>query len=123
MNRLGLLDIKSALWDERFRKEFPEYEKEIKEWLKNPGCPCNANLYKNILSHKDRLSKYFPTKEILTPAEEADILSNNKWKVINCHVNEAEKELRKMPKGRKQLAVARWQDQVTIVINELDILI
>jgi chemotaxis methyl-accepting protein methylase len=37
------------------------------------------------------------------------------------HFEFLEKKLSKLGPGRKQLDVARWEDQVTVVINELDI--
>jgi hypothetical protein len=116
--KLTLLEIKQSLWDQRFRELFPEIKKEIDEFLKNPGCPCNVSLYKEILKQKDRLQKYFPTKDIEEVAE--DVKLNNNFKVINCKATQLEKELRKLRPGRKQLAVARWEDEVTVVINELD---
>ena len=113
MKRLTLLDLKQSLWDDRFRKFFPEYQTEINEFLHNPGCACNAPLYQKLMKHKDRLQQYFPTKEV-------GVLEDNPaWKVINCHIDDLEKNLRKLPKGQKQVAIARWEDQVTVVINEM----
>jgi hypothetical protein len=43
--------------------------------------------------------------------------------VINCNVNELSEELRKLGPGRKQVDVARFQDQVTVIINHLEGLI
>lgn len=122
MKLLSLLDVKQALWDARFRDMFPEYSEEIKEFLNNPGCACNVGLYQKMMEHKDRLKSYFPTKQIVTPKEEIEALANNKWKVINCAVDELERNLKKLGPGRKQIAVARWEDKVTVVINELDVL-
>lgn len=122
MKKLTLLEIKSALWDDRFRGLFPEYKEDIQEFIKNPGCACNVELYRKLMEHKDRLKEYFPTREIITPQEELDMLSKNHWKVINCHIQELEKQLKALGKGRKQIAVARWEDQVTVVVNEIDLL-
>lgn len=123
MKKITLLEIKQALWDHRFREMFPEYENEIKEFINNPGCACNVNLYRKILKHKDVLKKYFPTREIETPQEEIEKLSKNSWIVINCHVDELQERLKKLGTGRKQVAVGRYQDQVTVVVNELEILL
>jgi len=122
MSKLGITDIKQALWDDRFRNLFPEYEKEIREFISNPGCTCNVRLYRLILSHKDRLQRYFPTKTIEVPDEELEKLARNHWMVISCHIDELQKKMKGLPKGRKQIAVARWEDQVTVVINELEVL-
>jgi hypothetical protein len=121
MKKLGLLDIKSALFDKRFRDMFPDLKTDIDEFHKNPGCACNVGLYRKILEHKDKLKTYFPTKDIETPQEELDRLSQNRWSVINCNISELEDKLRKLPKGRKQIAVARWQEFVTVIVNEMDI--
>lgn len=123
MKKLSLLEVKQALWDDRFRDLFPEYKDEIQEFIKNPGCACNVDLYRKMMEHTDRLKQYFPTREIITPQEEIDALARDNWKVISCHINDLEKNLRKLGKGtRKQIAVARWQDQVTVVINDLDVI-
>lgn len=122
MNKVSTTDIRAALGDPRFRSLFPELEKEITEFLNNPGCSCNMKLYHKLLGYGDRLKQYFPTKEVETINEKVDRLATNKWSVINCKSSEVEKQLRRLPKGRKQIALARWQDDVTIVVNELDFL-
>jgi hypothetical protein len=70
------------------------------------------------------IANYFPMKET-PPAEEIEKTLEraavNEWQVINCHINELTAELRKLKAGRKQLDIARWEDQVTVVINHLDI--
>jgi hypothetical protein len=115
MKPLSLLDIKQALWDERFRNLFPEHAKEITEFLHNPGCVCNVDLYRKLMSHKDKLKEYFPTKDIVQEEEQ-----KSKWSVINCKIDELESKLKSFSKGRKYLSIARWEDQVTVVINELN---
>lgn len=119
---VGLLDIKQALFDSRFRKLFPEYKDEFAEFDKNPSCTCNVPLYKKLLEKKEALQSYWPDRDIVSSQEEMDKLSENHWTVINCHIDELEFKLRKLPKGRKQLAIARYDDQVTVVVNELDLL-
>lgn len=42
--------------------------------------------------------------------------------VINCHKDELEHRLQKLGPGRKQIAICRYEDQVTAVINELEII-
>lgn len=116
---ISLLDIKQALWDERFRKLFPEHADDINEFMTNPGCACNVDLYRKLIEHKDRIQQYFPTRLIVTPKEEIEKLSQNTWAVINCNIEELEKELRNLPKGRKNLALARWENQATAVVNGL----
>lgn len=121
-NKVNILEIKQALWDQRFRDLFPELKADINKFLHDPGCSCNVPLYRKILGYKDALQKYFPTKVIETPEEEMEALAKNEWRVINCHKDELEEKLRRLGPGRKQIAVARFEDQVTVVINELNVL-
>jgi hypothetical protein len=79
-------------------------------------------MMKIVKDCKDQLQKYYPNLEVPDQEEELKKLADNNWRVINCHVDELEKKLSKLGPGRKQLDVARWEDQVTVVINELDII-
>lgn len=93
------------------------------KFLSDPGCGCNVPLYRALLKEcGSQLLSYYPGQEILPEEEEIRQLSENHWSVINCHKDELEDKLRKLPKGRKQIAVARYEDQITVVINELDVL-
>jgi hypothetical protein len=119
-NKLGLLDIKQALSsDIKFRELFPELKTEIDKFLKDPGCGCNNKLYQTIMNKRDRLQKYFPKKIIETTQEQAVKLAQNTWTVINCDINELESRLKKLPPGRKMISMSRYQDQVTVVVNEI----
>lgn len=122
MEKISVRDIKNALKDLRFRLTLPkEISADIDEFLKNPGCACHAPLYRKILKDcKEQLSRYYPDKQASDQEEEIARLAENRWAVINCHVDELESILSKLGPGRKQLDVARWQDQVTVVVNELD---
>lgn len=121
-NRITLADIKKALKDSRFRLTLPkEMEKEVDGFLDNPGCACHVPLYKKIAKEcRDQLQKYYPSLEVPEEEDEIKRLSENHWSVINCHIDELQSKLSKLGPGRKQLDVARWEDQVTVVINELD---
>ncbi len=120
--KITINDVKKALKDERFRSTLPkEIEKEVFSFLDNPSCACNIPLYRKILKDfKSELAKYYPNLIIPEKDEYLEKLSQNNWTVINCHINELEKKLSKLGPGRKQLDVARYQDQVTVVVNELD---
>lgn len=123
-NKISLIDVKKALKDSRFRLTLPkEMDKDVEEFLNNPGCACHVPLYKKVIKDcKEQLEKYYPTLEIPDQEEELKKLSENHWSVINCHIDELEKKLSKLGPGRKQLDVARWEDQVTVVVNDLDII-
>ena len=127
MKKIGLLDVKRALNDGRFRDSLPpefhkRYEKEIVKFLSDPGCSCNVPLYRGLLRDcRTQLEAYFPGREAMNEQEEAKKLAENNWTVINCKADELEERLRRLPNGRKQLAIARYEDLVTVVINEIDV--
>lgn len=118
------MDVKKALRDKRFRDSLPiEFTEELQKYLQNPGCACNVPIYKKIMTDaKEQLQTYYPNRSVANLDEEAQKLAENHFSVINCHVDELEEKLRKLPNGRKQIAVTRYEDFVTVVINELDVL-
>lgn len=120
--KLKLLDVKQALLDDRFREALPnELTSDVQKFLQNPGCACNHPIYRKIMKVAwKQLLDYFPTKEPVDPDEIEDKPSNNEWSVINCSIQELASKLRNLGPGRVQLDVARWEDQVTVVINRLD---
>jgi hypothetical protein len=124
MKKISLHDVKSALLDGRFRDNLPDsLSTDVKKFLENPGCACNHPIYKKVMQQaKKQLSEYYPTKMPTDPEELEAKASRNQWTVINCHIDELRDRLERLGPGRKQLDIARWQDQVTIVINELDII-
>jgi len=123
-NVIHLMEVKQALRDARFREALPPaLAQEVEVFIKNPGCPCNVPLYRTIIKDcRKQLADYFPGKEIADVEEEMQKLAQNHWSVINCSADELEQILRKLPPGRKQLAVTRYEDQVTVIVNELDII-
>lgn len=122
MNKVTLLDIKQALLDHRFRDKLPlEIRDDVVKFLGNPGCACNRPLFRRILrDYKEHLKEYFPNKEIVDESEEITKLAQNNWSVINCHIDDLENKLKKLSPGRKQLELARFENQVTVVVNELE---
>lgn len=119
---ITLLDVKQALRDSRFRDSLPESLKpELQKFLSNPGCACNVPIYQKVLKEaRSQLSAYFPNRPISNVEEEVKKLAENHWKVINCSADELESELKRLPPGRKQIAVARFEDKVTVVVNEIE---
>jgi hypothetical protein len=108
--------------DSTFRKKLPvELKEDIQKYEQNPNCPCNLPIYRNVLKYASKnLSEYYPSFEI-PKVDEFIKATENYWSVINCSVDELEKKLKELGPGRKQLAITRWEDQVTVVINELDV--
>ncbi len=124
MKKIGLPDVKLALKDGRFRDALPKtLESDLIKYLQNPGCPCNVPFYRKLLKEaKETLLDYFQGGEIVDEQEEMKRLAENQWQVINCNISELESKLRSLPPGRKQIAVTRYEDQVTVIVNELDII-
>lgn len=122
MKKIGLMEVKQALRDARFRDSLPlEFRDDVVKYLTNPGCACNLPIYRRFLKEaKKELQAYYPGREIFNEEEEIKNLAENNWTVLNCHVDELEELLKKLPPGRKQLAMTRFENQVTVVINELD---
>ena len=116
------MDIKAAMKDEVFRNKLPEsLNPEVQKFVNNPNCSCNVGVYKKIIKEaRDHVQAYFPDKAIMTAEEEAEQLAKNNWRVINCSIGELEAEMKKLPAGRKQVAMSRFEDQVTVIVNELD---
>lgn len=121
---ITLLDIKTALKDSKFRDKLPESVlKDVQKFLQNPNCTCNFPIYEKILKEaKDVVSEYFPNKKIKTLDEKVDKLSKNNFTVINCSIGDLEKRLKSLPPGRKQIAMARFEDQITVIVNELEVI-
>ena len=121
---VSLMDVKQALRDIRFREKLPDsFKEEIHKYQQNPGCACNVPLYKRIMTEaKDVLQNYYPNKSVVSLEEDAKKLADNNFSVINCHIKDLEENLKKLSIGRKQIAICRYEDQVTAIINELDFL-
>src|SRR4051812_39995881 len=119
--KLGAIDVKQAvLSDQRFRDLFPELKDDINAILRNPGCACNRAHLEKFFQYQDRLAQYFPTRLVETIPEQIAKAKHWSCTVINCRIDELEGLLKKLPNTRKQVAVTRYQDQVTVILNELD---
>ena len=122
MAKLNLLDLKQAIWDSRFRDLFPEMKDQFERYLKDPGCACNVGFLKGLMREGERLKQYFPTKEMVTTEEEVDGAAND-YVVINCPVEQLQDRLRTYPKTKRMVAAARWQNRVTVVLNDVSAII
>lgn len=124
MSKIGLMEVKQALRDGRFRDSLPqELAEDVVKFLQNPGCACNVPIYRKILKNcKSQLQQYYPNREIEDLNEQIQKAAQNQFSVINCHINDLQSKLRQLPPGRKQIQIARYEDQVTAIINELDVI-
>ncbi len=120
MNKLSLMDIKQAIWDKRFQELFPEHKAEFEAFLKDPGCACNVKFLRTLMRQRDKLKKYFPTKEIITPEEEDAVLGKNDYVVISCPIDQLEVKLKGYPRSKRMVAAARWKDRVTVILNDIN---
>ena len=118
------MDVKAALKDYRFRDSLPiELQEDVAGYLHNPGCACNVPFYRKLIKKYSKyLKKYYPGSEVSDEEEEIKQLAENNWSVINCKIFELESRLKQLAPGRKQLAVSRYEDKVTVIVNEINIL-
>ena len=123
MTKISIQEVKEALRDSKFRTSLPpELKDDLKKYEQNPNCPCNLDVYRNILKlGAKQLKEYYPDKEVVNPDIDLPPLQQNSWTVINCNVNELENHLKKYKIGRFQIAIARYEDQITVAINDLDL--
>jgi hypothetical protein len=118
------MEVKQALRDSRFRESLGEsFKADMIKYLDNPSCGCNMPIYRRILKEaRSELKAYYPNRELAVESEEVQQLAENHWMVINCKITELEDRLRRLSVGRKQIAIARYEDEVTVIVNELDII-
>lgn len=123
IRQISLMEVKQALRDSRFRESLPAgFKDDVQKFLQNPGCACNLPIYRRILREaKEQVQAYYPGRELVNIEEEISKLAQNHFSVINCHKDELEDRLRRLGPGRKQIAISRFEDQITVVCNELDI--
>lgn len=120
-HKITLSEIKKALKDTRFREKLPTYLKnEVLKFLSNPSCACNAPLYKKIVNEcGSLLLEYFPNKEFNDEILNEISKEDGSWMVINCHIDQLENNLRKIKYTKTNVAMARYEDQVTVIIKEI----
>lgn len=123
ITQISLREVKQALADPKFRAALPpQLKADIQKYEQNPGCPCNLGVYQNVLRlGRKQLEDYFPGHPIVDHDKQVIRLSENHWLTINCRTDELEAHLNKLAPGRKQIAVARYTDQITVIINELNL--
>jgi predicted house-cleaning noncanonical NTP pyrophosphatase (MazG superfamily) len=121
---ISLLDIKTALRDKNFRDKLPKHlEEDVRKFLQNPNCTCNFKIYQKIYREAQKeIKEFFPSKEYKNLDQSLEELAKNNFSVINCSIGELESRLKSLPPGRKQIAIARYEDQITIIVNELEII-
>lgn len=147
--QISLADIKNALRDPSFISTLPPaLHGDVQKYMSNPGCSCNMAIIQRIVKEApDALKAYYPTKDIAGASDAVKELNanlpkiehsqpqqnqqnmtknpeasmKNNFSVINCSIGEVEQRLKALPNGRKQIAIARYEDQVTVIVNELDL--
>jgi predicted house-cleaning noncanonical NTP pyrophosphatase (MazG superfamily) len=121
---ISLLDIKTALRDKNFRDKLPKHlEEDVRKFLQNPNCTCNFKIYQKIYREAQKeIKEFFPSKEYKNLDQSLEELAKNNFSVINCSIGELESRLKSLPPGRKQIAIARYENQITIIVNELEII-
>lgn len=134
-NPLSLLDIKTAMKDDAFVAKLPEsLAPDVAKVRSNINCGCNMKFFERLIAEApDVLQQYFPDKQIVkiepqVAQQSQEQVQNqppkiiNNWSVINCSVHELEGRLQALREGRKQVTLSRYEDQVTLVVNHLDVM-
>lgn len=126
MKPVGMMDIRQALRDERFRGQFPELAGPMAKYAANTGCgTCAVSLVREILAKfPERVREYFPGREVMTAeaatAAPAVAPRRGEWAVYDGPCAGLEAWLRKRPPhAPSQVAVARWEDQCTAAVFEV----
>jgi hypothetical protein len=122
-NQVTVADIKEALKNDEFRRALPSnLQDDVQKFLSNPNCSCNMKIYQRILQEAEtNVKAYFPNKSIVSTQQVMETVMQNNWIVINCHINNLEEELKKLKTGRKQISMGRYEDKVTVIVNELEV--
>lgn len=122
MKQITLLDVKQAMKDERFRRSLPEFMlADVQKYESNPSCACNTPIYKRVAREcAAQLRAYYPAREVADIAKETAQLAQNHWTVVNCTADQLQARLAGLGPGGKQVAVARYEDEITLIVNEVD---
>jgi len=115
-------DLKRASKKGDFRNLFPELRAQFDGYIQKPGCGhCASQLISGLMEFQDRLLQYFGevTFDVMTP-ESFDPVGAMNFSVINCSIHQLEDKLNALPTGAYQITVARYEEQVTAIINRLD---
>lgn len=111
--------LKKEFYNKAFREHFSRYEEEFKRFFNNPGCACNGVLYRAIASDVEFLKQWFAQDIELDPILTDITAQKQEWTVINTTIDKLEEILNGLTLGPKTFAVARHQDQVTVIIRDL----
>jgi len=112
MLKIGLVEVKQLLqYNLNFRLLFPEFKDEINKFVKCTNCENNGSLLRKILNHKDRIEKFLSDKNENVPKLQ------DEFKVINTGIENLEEELRKIPIGSRVESLARFDNNVTVIIR------
>ena len=112
--------LKKQFYDPAFRALFPDLGEHFSKFFQKPGCKCNGYLYIQIIKNLDKLTEWFGQDIELDQVLSGMVAGKNEWTVISGTIDEMEDILNALPRGPKTFAVARWENQLTIVIRDLD---
>lgn len=115
-------DLKNAAKKGEFRNKFPELKGEFNDFIQKTGCAhCARKMIEGLMVYEDRLRDHFGDVEFdVAPPEAFDPVGANNFTVINCLTSELEDRLNALPAAAYQITVARYEDQITAIINRLD---
>lgn len=121
--------LEKQFFTPQFRDLFPDMAEKFSEYFKNPSCPCNYGLVQHVVSDGTALERWFKRPVMLDDnlrAMSEKLMMRHgpggqrEFWVLNTTTDKLQSELDSLPPGPKTFAIARWQDQVTVVIQDLE---
>jgi len=117
--------IRKAINRKRFQDLFPELAEIFERYITRPGCgSCEETLFSALLASPERLKQYFGDDSQFEqipppPPALARMVPEQSFTVINCHVDELSSKLNMMPPGRYEIAAARWENEITVIVKTI----
>lgn len=116
--------IRKAINRKRFQDMFPELAESFERYMVKPGCgSCEENLFSALLASPDRLKQYFGEdsqfEQVPAPPVIGNVVPEQSFTVINCHVDELSSKLNMLAPGRYEIAAARWENEITVIVKTI----
>jgi hypothetical protein len=126
--KIGVYELRNACKKTQFAKLFPEHQALFQSYWNKPGCGnCWRSLLEAIARQTDRIEDYFGDVEIdlglIPEPRSAGIVAANTI-VMNCGVSELQGAIDRLCSqnaGAKTFSLARWKDEVTVIVNVVDV--
>lgn len=124
---IGHYELRNVAKKTAFAALFPEHQGLFQAYWNKPGCSdCWRALLKVIAQEPDRIKAYFgdvdiDLGEMPLPKEHQVVQATTV--VMNCSLIDLQSridQLESQNAGAKIFALARWKDQITLIVNVVD---